>query len=100
MTLCNRRLVVLAVIAAMVLLADACIISGWLDRLGAVAWAQSIRAEFITGTAITVIVALLILLPPTSRPCPPPPQGARSCPVCDEMLRPGGKYCPACGSRV
>ena len=34
----------------------------WLDKHGVVCWGQHIRSEYITGTAITIVVAFLILL--------------------------------------
>ncbi len=58
-------------------------------------WARGIRAEYLTGTAVTIIVVLLILLVN--------PRGgvlARRCPVCDHVLMARGKYCGECGSKV
>lgn len=58
-------------------------------------WARGIRAEYLTGTAVTVIVVLLVLLVS-------PKAGAlvRKCPVCDHVLVSRGKYCGECGSKV
>ena len=56
--------------------------------------------RLLAGTAIAVVAALLILLPSsTSKRLVESKQRLR-CPVCDEGLRPGGRYCAACGSRV
>lgn len=100
MTIKMRRVIVVVPIAAILLLANFLALSEWLDRAGVIGWARSVNAEYITGTAITVIAALLILLPSMPgterRTCAPSPR----CPVCGEGLRPGGRYCPACGSRV
>ena len=101
MTIKMRRLIVIVPIASVLLLANFLALGEWLDSVGAIGWARSINAEYITGTAITVIAAFLILIPLTTtnkerRTCSPNPR----CPVCDEGLRPGGRYCPACGSRV
>lgn len=100
MTIKLRRLVVIAPIAAILLLANFLSLGEWLHRAGVIGWARSIHAEYITGTAITVIAALLILLPSMAesvrRTCARRPR----CPVCDEGLRPGGRYCAACGSRI
>ncbi len=55
-----------------------------------------IRKEFLTGTAITIIIALLFLL------AKPRGEGGslfRHCPVCDHRLL-RGKYCSECGSKV
>ena len=100
MTIKMRRFVVVVPAAAILLLANALNLGEWLDGVGAVGWARSIRTEYFTGTAITVIAALLILLPSsTPRGLMESKQRLR-CPVCDESLRPGGRYCAACGSRV
>jgi hypothetical protein len=58
-------------------------------------WAKDARKEYLTGTAITVIVVLLILL------VAPRGEGRRllrRCPVCDHTLLSGSKYCSDCGS--
>ena len=100
MTIKMRRLIVVVPVASILLLANFLALGEWLDSAGVIAWAQSLRAEYITGTAIAVIAAMLVLFPTTSggvrTTCAPLPQ----CPVCDERLRPGGRYCAACGSRV
>ncbi|RPJ25646.1 MAG: hypothetical protein EHM35_15395 [Planctomycetaceae bacterium] len=58
-------------------------------------WARYVRAEYLTGTAVTIIVVLLVLLVS-------PKAGAlvRRCPVCDHVLMGRGKYCGECGSKV
>ena len=100
MTIKMRRLIVVVPVALILLLANFLALGEWLDRTGVIGRARSITAEYVTGTAITVIAAFLILIPSTTnrerRTCSPHPR----CPVCDEGLRPGGRYCPACGSRV
>jgi hypothetical protein len=93
-----RKLIVIAVCAIVLTMASLPTIVAALDRAGAVPLARAIRSEYLTGTAITVIVALLILIPSAgymrleSRPA--------RCPVCDQQLRQRSRYCPACGSRV
>ncbi len=100
MTITMRRLIIVVPIASILLLANFLSLGEWLDSAGVIGWARSINAEYITGTAIAVIAALLILLPSA------PERGRRAwlssprCPVCDEGLRPGGRYCHACGSRI
>ena len=100
MALRIRKLIVVSVIAAVILLANVRVIAGWLDDVGVVAWARNLRSEYITGTALAVIAVLLVLVPATrtraGRWCGVVPR----CPVCDEGLRRGGRYCPACGSRI
>ncbi len=60
-------------------------------------WARHIRSEYLTGTAITIIVVLLILLVS--------PRAAtrglvRRCPACDHLLVGRGYYCSECGNKV
>ena len=97
MTLGIRKLVVLVLVAAIFLLANLWLIAAWLAEQGAVDWAQHIRKEYLTGTAVTIVIALLILL------AAPRTKGAkllRRCPVCDHVLLGRGKYCNDCGSKV
>jgi hypothetical protein len=100
MTLCMRKLFLGSLIVSIFLLANALTIAGVCDRLGVVALAQWLRDNFVTGTAVTVIIALLILLPTQVAWRPPWSIQPPRCPVCDEALRRVGRYCPACGSRV
>ena len=93
-----RKLIVISLVGGIFLLANVMFVTHWLSEMGAVDWAVSFRKEFLTGTAITVTVVLLILL------VKPQAEGSRfallrRCPVCDRrILR--GKYCGDCGSRV
>ena len=64
MTIKMQRLFVVVPVASLLLLANFLAVGQWLDRTGVIRWARSINTEYITGTAITVIAALLILLPP------------------------------------
>ena len=63
MSIGGRKLAVAAVIVAILALANTSSIVGWLQDLGVIPLAQYIRSEYVTGTAIAVTVALLILLP-------------------------------------
>jgi uncharacterized membrane protein len=87
MTLTIRKIVVLSLIGAVLLIGNIIFVANWLADKGVVDWAKNIRAEYLTGTAITIIVVLLILL-------------VRRCPVCDHVLLTKGVYCSECGSRV
>ena len=91
-----RKLLVAGAIVVVLALANAGAIVGWLQDLGVIPLAQSIRSDYVTGTAIAVIVALLILLPGRAvwAIC------VRRCPVCDAAMVRRGKYCAECGSRV
>ena len=96
MSIGTRKLVVASFIAALLLLANAGTILAWLSEWGVLPLAEHIRSEYLTGTAIAVIVALLILLPGRAvwAIC------IRRCPVCDSLLLRRGKYCAECGSRT
>ena len=97
MTLTIRKMVVLGLIGSILLLGNILLVANWLAEKGLVDWARSIRSEYLTGTAISIIAVLLILLvsPRTKR-------GTliRRCPVCDRVLVGRGGYCSECGSRV
>ncbi len=99
MTFTMRKLVVALSIVAALLLANAVLIADWLARLGLVGFAQGLRSEYVTGTAITIIVVMLLVLtrPESAHRVALP---FRRCPVCDHELRREGNYCPECGSRV
>jgi hypothetical protein len=91
-----RKLLVVGTILAVLVLANVGTIVTWLTNSGLIPWAQHVRDEYLNGTAIAVIVALLILLP--SRVVWA--VLVRRCPVCDAVVLRRGRYCPACGSRV
>jgi hypothetical protein len=100
MSLVTRKLIIDSLIVAILLLANFLIPGEWLDRVGVIGWAQWLRTEYITGAAIAVIVALLILLPETSRYTGRSRIDVYHCPVCDTQLAHPGRYCPTCGSRL
>jgi len=99
MTLGIRKIVVLSLIGIIFLVGNILLIVNWLAEEGINEKANWLCEEFLTGTAITVIVALLIPLfnPKTT-------SGAiglfRRCPVCDKMLVGNQNYCGECGSKV
>lgn len=95
MTLAIRKVIVAFAILVVLLLANMVAFVCWLERSGVIAWAQHVREEFVTGTAITVILALIVLLVP-----PAVGFAIRRCGVCEALLFRRGKYCPGCGSRV
>ena len=95
MSLTIRKVIVLGLIGSILLLGNIMLVANWLSQTGVVDWARGIRAEYLTGTAVTIIAVLLILLvSPGSRAL------VRRCPVCDHVLMGRGKYCGECGSRV
>ena len=98
MTLTIRKIIVLSCIGLILLLGNVLAIASWLVDKGIMEKANWIHEEFLTGTAIAVIVALLILLvnPKSGRAV----GFGRRCPVCDKRLLGDPKYCGECGGRV
>jgi hypothetical protein len=97
MTLTIRKIVVLGLIGLVLLIGNILFVANWLTDKGVVDWAKNIRAEYLTGTAITIIAVLLILLvspKATTRGL------VRRCPVCDHVLLTRGSYCSECGSKA
>ncbi len=95
MSLTIRKVIVLGLIGSILLLGNILLVANWLAELGVVNWARGVRADYLTGTAVTIIVVLLILLV-----CPKAGTLVRRCPVCDHVLVGRGKYCGECGSKV
>jgi hypothetical protein len=62
MSLTIRKVVVLGLIGSICLLGNILFVANWLAEHGVVDWARGVRAEYLTGTAVTIIVVLLILL--------------------------------------
>lgn len=100
MSLGIRKVVVIGLVAGIFIMANALVIAGWLADRGLVDWAASIRQEFLTGSAIAVIIALLILLVPATRSGRSIWGLAKRCPVCDEPVSTRARYCEGCGGRV
>jgi len=99
-TLGLRKLIVVGLVGGVFFMANALLVAHWLDRMGLIGWADSLRREFLTGTAITIIVALLILLVPARHAVSQGIGWLRRCPVCDSSVARQAKYCGECGSRV
>jgi hypothetical protein len=97
MSLGIRKIMVIAIIASIFFAGNVLLIANWLSEKGVPEKANWLRENFLTGTAITVIIALLILLVN-------PGKGrfamTRSCPVCDKRLLGNPSYCSECGSKV
>ena len=97
MTLGIRKLIVLVLVAALFFVANLIFVTNWLAEKGVIDWAVYVHKEYLTGTAVTIIVVLLILL------VSPRSEGRRffrRCPVCDHTLLGGGSYCSQCGSET
>ena len=100
MTLGIRKTIVLVLVAAVFLLANMWLVMNWLQEKGVIDMAKYVRTEFLTGTAITIIVALLILLVKPAREAAGRAGLIRRCPVCDHRLLGRGSYCGECGSKA
>lgn len=97
MSLTIRKIIVLGLVEAIFLVGNILLVAHWLSEKGVVDWARNIREEYLTGTAITIIAVLLILLVG--------PRGkagsfVRRCPGCDRVLFTRGNCCSDCGSKV
>jgi hypothetical protein len=97
MSLTVRKIIVLGLIGTLLLIGNILFVANWFSEKGVVDWAKNIRTEYLTGTAITIIAVLLILLV-----SPRTKTGAfiRRCPVCDHRLIGSPNYCGDCGSKV
>lgn len=100
MTLRVRKIIIVAATAAILILANFFVLARWLDDIGLIPWAQGVRDRYITGTAITIIVVLLVLIVPQSRIFVVGRGEQSRCRVCDGVLDRPGRYCPRCGSRT
>jgi len=98
MALGIRKLIVVGMVLGIVLMANALVISAWLNNAGLVEIAGKIRSEFLTGTAITILVALLILL--VQPRAAVNGRVATACSVCGEKTSPRANYCADCGSKL
>ena len=97
MTLTTRKIIVLGLIGSVLLIGNVVFVASCLADKGVVDWAKNIRTEYLTGTAVTIIAVLLILLVSpkvTNRGL------IRRCPVCDHVLLARGDYCSDCGSKA
>jgi hypothetical protein len=100
MTLGIRELIVLVLAAALFLVANLIFVTNWLADKGVIDWAKYVHKEYLTGTAITIIVVLLILLVRPGYNAARAWAGTRRCRVCDHAVREDAQYCGDCGSRV
>jgi len=97
MTLGIRKLIVLVLVAALFVVANLIFVTNWLAEKGVIDWAKYVHKEYLTGTAITIIVVLMILL------VAPRGEGGRimrRCQVCNHAVIGKGSYCAECGSKL
>jgi len=95
-----RKILVLSLIGGIFLLGNVWLVVNWLDEKGVIDGARYVRKEYLTGTAITIIVALLILLVKPGRETVSRFGLLRRCPVCDHRLLGRTQYCSECGSKT
>lgn len=101
MTLGLRKVILLILIGSVFLMANVVVVANWLSDKGVSEFAQTIKSNYLTGTAVTIIVALLILLVNPKRASGSRVAGfIRRCPVCDKALLSHGSYCSECGSKI
>jgi uncharacterized protein YacL len=101
MSLTMRKVVVLGLIGVVFLAANILVVANWIAKAGIAEKATWLRQEYLTGTAIAVIVALLILLVnPKAANAARGIRSLRRCPVCDKGLAGNLNYCGECGSKV
>ena len=99
MTLTLRKIALLVLIGFIFLMANVVLVANWLNEKGVPEFAENIKSNYLTGTAITIIVALLILLT-GSKAGSRVFNFSRRCPVCDKRVLGKGNYCPECGSKM
>jgi len=101
MTLGLRKIILLGLIGCIFLMANVVVVANWLADSGVSQFAQTIKNNYLTGTAVTIIVALLILLVgPKKTSSSKIMSFVRRCPVCDHRLIGKATYCGECGSKV
>ena len=101
MSLRLRKWIIIAVVVSIFLLANILVVANWLIDTGVCDWARFASTEFLTGTAITIIITLLFLLVnPKQQANSNRTRLIRNCPVCDNILFNSGTYCSDCGSKL
>ena len=100
MSLTIRKTIVLGLIGVIFLLANILVVANWISDTGIAEKAGWVRREFLTGTAIAVILALLVLLVSPRTRSSRVVGFTRRCPVCDKRLIGDPSYCSECGSKV
>jgi hypothetical protein len=100
MSLTVRKIIVLGSIGIILLTANILVVASWITDSGIADKAGWVRREFLTGTALAIIRALLILLVQQEAGSGRAVGLIRRCPVCDKRLIRDPSYCSACGSKV
>lgn len=95
-----RKLIIITTIGAILAIGGLPEISAMLTNFGLVGFARELRTEFLTGTALAIILVLLILVPPHVFVAVLLQLPTRLCNVCNQRIDRTARYCPHCGSRV
>jgi len=82
------------------LTANILVVANWIADAEIAEKAGWLRKEFLTGTAIAVILALLLLLVSPKSAAGKAISITRRCPICDKRLIGSASYCGECGSKV
>ena len=90
----------LSLIGLIFLTANILVIANWISDSGIAEKAGWVRKEFLTGTAIAVILTLLVLLVSPKASNSKAVGFARRCPVCNKRLIVNVNYCSECGLKV
>src|SRR4030042_3332098 len=100
MSLTIRKIIVLGLIGMSFLAANLLVVAEWSSDTGIAEKAGWVRREFLTGTAVAVILVLLILLVSPKNTSGKAIGFTQRCPVCDKRLIGNPNYCADCGSKV
>ena len=100
MSLGIRKIVVISLIGIVFLAGNILVVANWIAERGVEQKANWIREHFLTGTAIAIIVALLVLLVNPKNAGSRAVGFVRRCPVCDKRVIGNPNYCGECGSKV
>jgi len=100
MSLGIRKIIVISLIGLILLAGNILLVANWLAEKGVAEKASWVREHFLTGTAITIILVLLILLVSPRNSSSKVFGFVRRCPVCDHRLIGNPSYCSDCGSKV
>ena len=100
MSLGIRKIIVISLIGLILLAGNILLVANWIAETGVAEKANWLKEHFLTGTAITIILVLLILLVNPRNRSSKVFGLVRRCPVCDHRLIGRVSYCGDCGSKV
>ena len=92
-----RKVVVISLVGGIFLLGNAWFVVNWLQENGLIGWADGLKSTYLTPTAITIIVILMVLL---VRPRGESAKLIQRCPVCEHTIIGKKHYCSDCGSKI